>query len=367
MPALDAKEGRLIHSVPLVDTAANGALARCVAGIDAHQRDTGALGLVGQERSGLCEGPGVQAGSLTTASRYPGADMRQIFQRNAASGAFSGQHDHLRDAVVYVGAESPFLAGELAEATLGGLGAAPLQAGLPARQFGADALDLCAGVDRSVAIDSQGTDSEVNPKPVLGLEFLGFGNVAGGGEIPFAPDKAEIDLAFPIGHQAPLMLAHDHRDGKAAVNGPQIGRAILGEAEDMIVVGLCTIRTEDRGDFAADFESVGDLGDCADGGLGGEVEVLSEHPVSELVHIELSERPGFKPGLCQPRRRFVASREGCGQALSLSRRRQELDGGNEFHVVQYGGLLMPCQGVPRAARPAIPPSPEGGGLSRRIR
>ncbi len=367
MPAPDAKEGRLIHSVPLVDIAANGALARRVAGIDAHKRNTGALGLVGQERSGLCEGPGVQAGSLTTASRDPGADMRQIFQRNAAPGAFSGQDDHLRDAVVYVGTESPFLAGELAEATLSGLGAAPLQAGLPARQFGADALDIRAGVDHSIAIDSQGTDSEVNSKPVLGLEFLDFGNVAGGGEIPLSPDKAEIDLAFPIGHQAPLMLAHDHRDGKASVHGPQIGRAVLGEAEDTIIIGLRAVRAEYRGNFAADFESVGDLGDCADGRLCGQVEMLSEHPVSELVHIELPERLGFKPGVCQPRGRFVTPRQRRRQALSLVRRRQEFDGGNELHAVQYGGLLMHCQGVPRPVRPAIPPRPEGQGLSRRIR
>ena len=95
-------------------------------------------------------------------------------------------------------------------------------------------------------------------------QFLGFGNVAGCGQHPLAADEAQIDLAFAEGHQPLLVLAHHDGHDQATLNRPQADRtAILDEADYPIVVRLGGVGAEDWGDFAADLESVGNLGDGA--------------------------------------------------------------------------------------------------------
>ena len=96
MPAGYAVEGCLIRSVLFVDAPARRALAGRVAGIDAKHRDARALGLVGQESAELPEGPGMQARSLTALGRNPRANMREVFKRNTAFGAFGNFNDRLR-------------------------------------------------------------------------------------------------------------------------------------------------------------------------------------------------------------------------------------------------------------------------------
>ena len=363
MPAGYTGEGRLIHSVPFVDTAAHCAFTRGVAGIDAQKRDTGAPGLVGQERSGLCEGPGVQAGSLTTASRYPGADMRQIFQRNAASGAFSGQHDHLRDAVVYVGAESPFLAGELAEATLGGLGATALQAGLAPCEPQANPLDVRAGVGSAVAVSGKVDNSKIDAEPLFRLELVGLWHVAGRGEIPLTANKTEIDFAFLESKQSALVFAHDDRNCDAAFDSPKAdGIAAFDKPKYALVIRLSTIRTEARRNLAIDLESICYLGDRAHSCLSRQTKTVAQIMVGQLVKVKLTKYLGLKPHRRQPSRGFVAARKRRRQNNGLIWRRQKFYGCNEFHTFKYRGDLLSMQALSCYARVTIPPSAKAGGF-----
>ena len=308
----------------------------------------------------------MQARSLAALGRNPGADVSEVFKRNAASGAFSSFNDRLRQDVIRVRAESPFFAGQFPEPTFGGFGAAPLQTGLASGKTIANAFNVRAGVGSAIAIGGQIDDAKVNAKPVFRLELGCLGDIAGRGEIPLTADKAQIDLAFSVGHKAPLVLAHDDGDRDAALKRPQIdGRAIPDKAQDTIVIGLRGITPETGRDLSVDLVGVRYLGDGAHRYLSGQPEALSERVIGQLVHIELPEHLGLKPGRCQPRRGLVAARERRRQNSGLIRRRQELDGCYQLHALQYRGGSLPMQVLPRCPRPAIPLPPEGGSFSRR--
>lgn len=273
MPTGCTGEGGLVLSVFLVDTATLGALPGGIVWIDISDRNPGAPRLVGDKGTELGECPIAKPCSLGSAGRDPATDALEVLKRQSASGAFSIQNERLRYAVVGVLLEPRLLTGEFAKEPLSRLCTAPLDAATATREFGSDALNVCAGTDATVAIDRERDDAQVNSKPVFGIELGRLGDVAGRRQHPFAADKTQIDLAFAIGHQPGLMLAHHNRDGDTAFHGPDADRGpVTYEADNAIVVGLGGILAETWCDLAVDFECVGDLGDGPHGSLRGQAE-----------------------------------------------------------------------------------------------
>src|SRR3954452_12014711 len=113
--ASNTGEGRLIRPVPLVDHPAARATDARVTGIDADQQNAAQHGFVGHEAAKLPEGPVGQASSRTAFGRNPAANVRQVLQRQAPSGAFCGLNERLRNCVVRMVLEPPLLAGEDAQ------------------------------------------------------------------------------------------------------------------------------------------------------------------------------------------------------------------------------------------------------------
>ena len=367
VPTRDAMEGGLGGAVLLVDAAARRALARRVAGIDKTDRDTGALRLVGEEAPHLAERPIPKPRSLVAASgRYPATDARQSFHGDPASGAFSVAYKRLRYAVVDVLLVSPLSAGQFTKSALGRLGAALLQATAALLDMPTTPFHLGAGVQAPIAVCGERDDAEVHAKPILGLEFLGLRHIAGRGQEPFTADKAQIDLAFAERHQPLLVLAHHDGEHHAAFQGPQADRSPgLDEAQDAVVVRLRGVPAEDGGDGAVDFEGVGYLGDRPHHGLSRQPEAGPHLGIGHLVHVVLAPRVGGMPGGRKPRRCFVAPCQRRPQALGLVGGRQEFHGGHKLHAVKYRAPAGVLSSAASVARPAIPPSPEGGGFSRR--
>ena len=99
-------KNRLAAAVFLVDPAARAAHLRRVGGIDFNESHPGLFGFVGQKRAELGERPRVQRGPLGLAKPYPVTDPRQLFDGDAASGAFSLGHDAFGDLVVDVCGEA---------------------------------------------------------------------------------------------------------------------------------------------------------------------------------------------------------------------------------------------------------------------
>lgn len=337
MAARNALEGGLVGSVLLVDAPTGATFTRGVAGIDEDNRHTSALRFVNDEAAELGECPVTKPRSLIAASgRNPCADALQILQGQAACGAFSIQNERLRNHVVRVLLVSPLLSGQFAQTAFGGLGSARLQSSPPLGEIAADALDTGAGVRGPVAIDRERDEAEINAKPVLGFEPLGFWNVAGRGEHPLAPHEAEIDLSFAIGHQSLLVLTHRDRHNHTTLDRPDThSRAIFDEADNSIVIGLCSVGTEMPLGVAVQLVGVGDLGNAPYDGLRGQAEPGPRLDIADLVKCVLPER-GFVPRQRrQPVARGVALFERGLQALGLTARRKHLEGSNELHALKY--------------------------------
>ena len=366
MAARNTLEGGLVGAVPLVDTATRAAFTRRVARIDKTNRNAGALCLVSDKAAELGERPITKPCALVASGRYPSTDAFEIFKGNAASGAFSILHEHLRYAVVGVGLEPPLFAGQFLQPTLGSLRAALLQSTAPLGVTLADPFDISTGVNCSVAVGGEVDDAKIDAKPILGVELVGLGDVAGCSQHPLSADEAKINLALAVAHQASLVLAHHDRHDDAAFQRPQADRAaVLYEADNAIVVGLGGVGTEHRSDFTVDLECVGHLGDAADSSLCSQSEVGADGVIRQFVEIELPERAAVEAYASQPRARLVAARQRARQDPLLFRRRQHLQGGNQLHALKYRRFPMQCQVLRADARTAIPLSPEGDSLSRR--
>lgn len=337
MTARDAEEGGLIGSVLLIDVSTLSALPGRVAGIDEDQRDASTFRLVSNERTKLAESPVAQSRALIATGRYPAADALEAFKSDPASGAFSVQHDSLGNHVIGVFLEPRLFAGQFPEFSFGTLGAEPLQT-IPAALLPSPLLlDHISGIAGPVAVSSERDDAEVDAQPVLSFKLVGLRDIAGRREEPFSTNEAEIDLAFAVGHQSLLVLTHYNGNYNATFDGPQTDRAaVFDETNDPIIIGLRGIHAEDRCNLAVDLEGIRHLGDRPDGGLSGQTESAAYLDISQFVQVVLPERLSIEPSLGQPGTGFITARQGRLQARCLGWRRQDLEGGNQFHIVKYG-------------------------------
>lgn len=342
----------MIGSVLLVDATTLSALPGCVAWINKDYGNASALRLVGDEATKLGKSPVSQSCSLVTTGRNPVADTFEFFKGNAASGAFSVQYESFGDCVVGVFLEPRLFTGQLAQTPLSSLGATLLQP-IPAFLVMAPySLNIGARVDFTVAIDGQRDDTEINTKPVFGLELGSFWDVARRGEHPFAAHKAQINLAFAVGHQASLMVPHHDRDHDATFNGPQTDcGTVFDEADNAIVIWLGGVGAEMSLGIPIQLVGVGDFGDAADGGLSGQPEAGPGLGVTDLMQRVLPKCPGFPRKFRKPIAGCIAAFERRHQACGLIRRRHELQGGNQLHSFKYGDYSTRCQDG--AMRPAL--------------
>jgi len=364
--ARDAAKGGLIGSVLLVDAPARGALARRVAGINEDHGNASALRLVRDESAQLSETPISQPCALIAAGRYPLANTLEFLKSDSPRGAFSIHHDSLGDAVVRVFLEPRLFSGQLTQSALGTLRAALLQTGSAFLLMAPDTFNISARVDGPVAVDGERNDAEVDAKPILGLEFGRLWDVASRGQIPFAADETEIDLALLKREQAPLMLAHDARNGDATFERPDAcGGTVLHKAKDALVIGLCRVGAEDRRDISVDFECIRNFGNRANGHLSGKAETGADVCIGELVKIKLPKDRGIMPDLRKPRRSLVTAGKRRRQRKRLRFRRDQLNCGYQLHAFKYG------DGVPRSQEgrallaSAIPLPAKAGSFSRR--
>jgi hypothetical protein len=102
-------------SVSFVDMPAPATSLRGVGRVDLDERYSGDPGLISQESAELGEGPGMQHGPLGLKKPYPVANAAQLFDGDAAPGAFSLGHDAFADLVIDVRGEPGFLTAPLAQ------------------------------------------------------------------------------------------------------------------------------------------------------------------------------------------------------------------------------------------------------------
>lgn len=345
MATRNTGEGRLIRSVLLVNHAAARASKARVPGIDKNDGDAAHLCLVGNECAQLPKRPVMQAGSLTARGRNPAADVLEVFEHDAASGAFGSRDERLRDAMVDVTLEPSLTARQGFEPPFRSLGASFLQSRSAASKLGPDLLDGLARVGVAVAVCRQMGDTEIDAEPILGIESFGFGDIAGCGEHPLAAHEAQIDLTLSESHQLSLMLAHDDGHGDPPFDRPQgHGVAAIDEPQDAIVVGLGCELSEDRRGLAVNLEGISHLGDRTHGSLSRKTEFSAGLFVERFVQVELTEPACLETFRRQPRASGVAPLKGVLERLRLLLRRKELHRSNQLHASNIEGTKQEHKG-----------------------
>jgi hypothetical protein len=105
-----ADEKRLAGAISFLYVVAVRAFLRGVRRINVDHRHPGTVCLVRDEGTELSERPGTHHDPLGLTVPYPCADAREVFQGDAAPGAFSLGHDVLRNAVIDIPAAALFFA-----------------------------------------------------------------------------------------------------------------------------------------------------------------------------------------------------------------------------------------------------------------
>ena len=254
---------------------------------DGNYRYANAPRLIGKEGAELAKRPVGQAVAMFAPGRYPSADMGQFLDRNSAPGAFSINHDSLRDYMVGMFLEPRLFSREFFEPPFSSLGTAPLQGSAASGELGTNTLDLGTIVNLAIAGSCDIDDSEINAEPVFSLEGFGFRDVAGASEKPFSSHQTEINFTLAEGQQVALVLPSDKADLHSPFGSPDRYGIITAEAKDSFIVWLCGVGPENGGDFAIDFESIGNLSDGTNGGLRSEVKLGASSCIGKFVQIEL--------------------------------------------------------------------------------
>src|ERR1700733_15439779 len=173
------------------------ALAAAVAGIDRDQENTRQRSLLAQKDAKLMERPTAQSGRLLFPNRYPVVDALQLFQGDAALGAFGLGNDLLQDAVIHVSSEASFFATELFELPFGAARALLLQFRAQRTSAIANLVDLASRQLLAIGGGGDGFDAEINPRKVIYHAWLRGRNFA---------RRSHVELAFVVDQVRLAML-----------------------------------------------------------------------------------------------------------------------------------------------------------------
>jgi hypothetical protein len=231
---------------------------------------------------------------MLAAGLNPFANMRQVFQPDAAPGALRLYHESLRYAVVLVFLKPLLFAGKFAKTALGSFRSAPLQTFSPIAKPLPNSLDIFPAVGFAVAVRGDIDYPEIDAKHLGGQDWISLIDVADAGEIELATHKHQIDLALPVSKQIALSLSHGGFDLKSAAQRPYRNNVLGLEAHDALIVGLCRMLTKGPLNFLIKLVGIRRLGDAADRNLCTQSEPGADIHIPKLVQIEHPQNAGLK-------------------------------------------------------------------------
>ena len=327
-----ADELGLAPAIRLVDTSTDWTRSARVARIDEHDRDAREGGLVFEECTQLEERPPVQMRSLSLFHRCPGADALEILQCDSSIGALGLANDLLADDVVGVSVEMLFSPAKPSEVALGALGAAALKSSAELSNARPDSQRRLSRVHLGVGVHRQVADSQIDPKPPLGIDRSSVRHLDGDEQVELAAAVDQIGLTAHAVESSCMVGAYGARDDNAPVEREQ------AQAVKPVLEAIQALVIRDGAEHleAAELRAIAlvDLADFRDGAhcvLSGQAEALSDLPVVELLEPDLVGRLNLECSLGQPRARLVDPSDRREQASPFFRGRQQFHRGNELH------------------------------------
>jgi hypothetical protein len=348
----------LSRSIGLVDHPALRTGPAGVAWIKGDDRDAGKLRFICREPAKLGKRPPMQTAALRLAGLNPVANMRDVFDRNHAAGAFGVRNSFLRYVVVHVLAKAGLLPAQSLKAALCSFGAAALQAGMAARELLSNALDFSIGKGSPFAVIGNVYDAEINALERLRCRFA-----PGQGRHKHSQDTTchapASDRPRPCeGKQGALTVTADDRNLRASTKRPDAHRVVAGETEDPVVARLSGVlaKPDDAVTVVGLLRGVGsgDLGNAAHRGRCRQPERLSDIGIDELAQVKLTSGSAVMAALPNLVAGCIAALTPVAQRLRLFCRRCELDVCHKFHAFNSRNYRLTFNPQPRKGRAASP-------------
>lgn len=353
-------------TIGFIDSTAGWTSPGSVSRVNQSQRHTRQFGFVLDKTTQLIKRPTMQLTSLRLPSPYPAAYPAQVFQSEAASGAFGLVHELLGNAVVYISCKASLLARHSLKTTTCRFRSFGLKSGADPVVTTAEALNVAAGIELTVRIDGDINKAHVNAKMPFHVNRFGRFYVTSCQHVPFSAHIAQVGLAAPELEQFQVARSGDEGDSHAAVERPERdSSAVEVVRQNPVVIGECAPLGEAAPGVLADIISVRNPADGANNHLRRQPEPRPNIVVGQLVKRELPE------GLGRPRlfgdviTRGVSTLQRLSQAISLLRGGEEFNPRSQLHNMNISTDFLFNQAVARCAPPVfLSPLNEGGVLRR---
>ena len=176
-------ESTLIRTISFINTTTFGTGSRSITRINRYALNPGKLCFIFNFCPKVVKTPRGMLSSLAFSNRCPIANTAQIFDCDAAFGAFSLFNKILGDNVVDIASKSLLFFSPLFQKPSGRLSAFRLKFAPKFSMSFAKSIDLIAGVNFTVAIGSDIDNSHINAKIISGLVNRGLRNINNNQEI----------------------------------------------------------------------------------------------------------------------------------------------------------------------------------------
>ena len=332
--AMLADEFGLVLSVGLFAMSAFATSAAGVAGVHLPDGDSIEQRLVLDELAEPCKRPTRHLGSLLTLEPSPFADVRQVFERDSATGAFGVSDELLADTVVYAVSKSLFSMRESLESPANGTGTKTsllpcggcfLESLTPREISLADFLDFSPTITLFVAGRGNPRHTEIDADEVFRLDRSLLGEFSGSENVEFLVPIDNINLSFASVEALFLVFTEDNRDMLSPVHGQDTDGGYAPKREQPLVVGHGSVRFENRALGLVPCEAFDRLANCANGHLGRQPELFANLVVATLMDADLADNFIFEADFRRIGRGGVELAESTKKPFDLFGGRKHLD------------------------------------------
>ena len=252
--------------------------------------------LVQHECLQLQKSPGVQNCSLFAPNRDPFANTGEIFQFHSASGAFGAGNNLLRDAVIRVVCKAGLPARKLFQATIRRCGSKLLKLTAQVALSMAYTLNLAPAVQIPVRVGGDVVHSKVNPEKRIDIGRVRFLDITCRRDVELTAMVKQVGFTLPVCEQRGLTRAAlEHHAASPAQCPDRNGFGVQIPRQDSVVVGKCSMLTENSLLIFVELVGVNHFGDAAYDNLSGQSEAFTNGVVDDLVQRRL---PKFFRGPC---------------------------------------------------------------------
>jgi hypothetical protein len=274
----------------------------------------------------------VQLITLFPPNRYPGANVRQIFQRQPTPGVFGTLDQFLADTVVHIMGKPAFTPAHLLQQTFGRLCAFGLQLFAQAPIAMAHVQQVLSAVHCALAITRDVLDTHVNAEIIFNINLRIGLHIAGGIQKPFAFAIDKITLATLPGQQR-LMVGPAHKGNVQAVrNRPDRHTALVEIPAQIVVIERDASMRLELALRCAHFVRIADLSDTADSDLCAQLVVLANVGVNQFMQWNTTKGLVIPGSFADPIASRIRLLKGCEKVLGLFRGRDKAHDSSEFHA-----------------------------------